>query len=126
MPVANGRSSHEVRIVCLEGSIRVPLNRELRHAIRRLLQTGAREIVLDLTRVSAIDAAGVGELVRAYNMTSSLNGVLRIANASSRVRKILERAGLFGLLAESPGAPSADGQKDAFWRRPWVICPGRA
>jgi anti-anti-sigma factor len=48
--------------------------------------------------VSRIDAAGVGELVRAYNMGSAVNGVVRIENASARVRKVLELVGLFSLL----------------------------
>lgn len=120
-PVIRGRCSDEVCVVYLEGSIRVPVNGELRHAIRQLLQSGARQIVLDLGRISAIDAAGVGQLVRAYNMTSAANGALRVANASPRVRKILDRAGLFGLLAAVPTA-----QKDGLWHRPWVMCQGRA
>jgi anti-anti-sigma factor len=54
--------------------------------------------VLDLTRVSRLDAAGVGELVRAYNMTMAAQGVLRIAHPTAWVRQILERVGLFDIL----------------------------
>jgi anti-anti-sigma factor len=60
--------------------------------------------MLDLARVSRIDAAGVGELVRAYNMTTAAGGVLRIANATTMVRELLELAGLFELMGgESVG-----------------------
>jgi anti-anti-sigma factor len=60
--------------------------------------------MLDLARVSRIDAAGVGELVRAYNMTTAAGGVLRIVNATTMVRELLELAGLFELMGgESVG-----------------------
>jgi anti-anti-sigma factor len=64
-----------------------------------LFRRGERRIVLDLTRVSKIDAAGVGELVRAYNMTDALDGWLRIAHASAWVREALTRVGLLDLLS---------------------------
>jgi anti-anti-sigma factor len=79
-------------------SLRTPLDRALRHSVRALLRSGWRHIVLDLARVSAVDAAGIGELVRAYNMTAALNGALRIVHATTRVRVILERVGLLDLL----------------------------
>jgi anti-anti-sigma factor len=63
-----------------------------------LLRRGERAIVLDLARVSSIDAAGIGELVRAYNITAAMDGELRIMHATKRVRELLERAGLFDRL----------------------------
>jgi hypothetical protein len=38
-------------------------------------------------------------LVRAYNVTRALKGVLRLANATARVREVLERVGLFDVLS---------------------------
>jgi anti-anti-sigma factor len=85
-------------VVSIEGPLRLPINRELRHKVRALLCRGERRLVLDLTQVSRIDAAGVGELVRAYNMTAASNGMLRVAHATARVTQILERVGLFNVL----------------------------
>jgi anti-anti-sigma factor len=62
---------------------------------------GERDIVLDLARVSKIDAAGVGELVRAYNMSRAADGALRIVHATQWVREVLERVQLFELLSGS-------------------------
>lgn len=56
-------------------------------------------IVLDLGEVTRIDAAGVGELVRTFNLTAVANGRLRVTNASPWVQEVLERAGVFHLLA---------------------------
>ena len=83
----------------LEGPLHAPLNRELSQRVQTLLNGGGRAIVLDLTNVPSIDAAGVGELVRAYNMAIAANGVLQTVHATAWVREILERAGLFDLLS---------------------------
>jgi anti-anti-sigma factor len=66
--------------------------------MRGLLRRGERDIVLDLARVSSIDAAGVGELVRAYNLAAAMDGLLRVAHVTKRVREMLERAGLLTFL----------------------------
>jgi anti-sigma B factor antagonist len=85
--------------VRVEGPLRVPVSRALRREVRARLRRGERAIVVDLADVSRIDAAGVGELIRAFNMTSAFDGALRIANASAWVRQILELTGLFDLLS---------------------------
>ena len=54
---------------------------------------------MDLADVSKIDAAGVGELIRAFNMTAAVDGALRIANASAWIQQILEMVRLFDLLS---------------------------
>jgi anti-sigma B factor antagonist len=83
----------------LDGALCVPMDDELRQSIYALLGRGERVIVLDLTRVSRIDAAGVGELVHAYNVASAAQTTLQIVHAPPWVRKILERAGLFQILS---------------------------
>jgi anti-anti-sigma factor len=91
--------SHTSCVVSVHGPLRMPIDRELRHRIRSLLRRGNRRIVLDLAAVSRIDAAGVGELIRVYNMTVAVHGVLRIVHATDWVREILERVTLFDLLS---------------------------
>lgn len=92
------RVSHDVSIVEVEGP-RVPVNGELRHRVLFLLRHGERHIVLNLAHVSRIDAAGVGELVRSYNVARAAKGVLRITRVTRYVRSILKRVGLFEILS---------------------------
>ena len=66
-----------------------------------LLLHGERDIVLDLACVARIDAAGVGELIRAYNTSAAAGGSLRIVHATRWVREVLERVQLFELLSGS-------------------------
>jgi len=86
-------------IVRVEGALQTPVNRLLRHRVGALLRRGEREIVLDLSAVSRIDAAGVGELIRTFNMTAAVDGALRVVNATAWVREVLERAQLFERLS---------------------------
>ena len=88
--------------VPLEDSLRLPLlTRDVQNRVRALVLRGERYIVLDLARVTRIDAAGVGELIRAYNMATAAGGSLRIVHASEWVREVLERVQLFELLSGS-------------------------
>src|SRR5262245_3844387 len=87
--------SKRVHTVHVEGPLQMPLSRSLRHNVQALLRRGERRIVLDLSAVSRIDAAGIGELIRTLNMTATVNGVLRVVNATAWVREMLERARLF-------------------------------
>jgi hypothetical protein len=75
-----------VHIVRVEGGLRAPVSRVLRHNVRTVLLRGERRIVLDLSAVSKIDAAGA-------------HGGLRIVKTTARVREILDRANLFDLLS---------------------------
>jgi anti-anti-sigma factor len=88
-----------MRVVRLQGSLRVPISRLLRRQVRVLLLRGERRIVLDLTAIPVIDAAGIGELVRLFNMSAAADGQLRIVNATRWVRQILEFVGLFDVLS---------------------------
>jgi anti-anti-sigma factor len=83
----------------LNDSLCAPLDGKLRHNIEELLRHGERIIVLDLAWISRIDAAGVGELVHAYNAATAAQSVLQIVHATPRVRRILERVGLFEILS---------------------------
>jgi anti-anti-sigma factor len=85
--------------VYVDGPLVVPVNPDLLTRVRTLLLRGRRGIVLDLSRVSRIDAGGVGELVRAYKIAGAADVSLRIVRTTKWVRETLERVGLFDLLS---------------------------
>src|SRR5262245_23333636 len=94
MTVLPGSFGRNVCFVYIDGALRVPITRDLRHRVKDLLRGGDTNIVLDLSRVARIDAAGIGELVRAYNMTDAANGLLQIVRPTPWVRDLLARVGL--------------------------------
>ncbi len=62
---------------------------QLREAIRRLLQSGARKILLNLANVPYMDSAGLGELVRAYTTVRREGGELKLLNLTARIQDLL-------------------------------------
>lgn len=68
-------------------------------------------LILDLSRVSAIDAAGLGLLVELYCQARSRNRTLRVTNASPCVRRIIELVNLQSVLEVEAG--KADWGEDA-------------
>ncbi len=99
----NRRSSSTVTVT---GALRAPVAPELSRTLEALIRRGERRVLLDLRAVDHIDAAGVGELVRAFNVTRAAGGTLRVAHANSRVRRVLQIAGLLTLLTTDDANPS--------------------
>lgn len=61
----------------------------LKDKVHSLIQQGHKDIVIDLSGVSYIDSAGLGELVQAYATTRNRGGALRLLNLTKRVRDLL-------------------------------------
>ena len=85
-------------ILHVEGALRAPVNNALSQGVADLLRQGRTHIVLELSQLDEIDAAGVGEIIRLFNMTSASGGVLELVHARRHVRRILEVAGVWRLL----------------------------
>jgi anti-sigma B factor antagonist len=102
--LASGSRSVVLR---LEGTLRAPVDSVLRSRVESLLQGGVRRVLLDLSGVSNIDAAGVGELIHLYNTAAAAGGVLEIWRMSPHVRRVLDVAGVLERLdVENPAARS--------------------
>ena len=82
----------------VNGLLGTPMNKDVRHRIGSLLRCGERQIVLDLKHVTNIDAAGVGELVRAHNMARAVGATVVFVNPSAHVRELITRVGLADVL----------------------------
>jgi anti-anti-sigma factor len=109
MTVLTWPSSISGRVLYLDGPFWTPVPHELRHRVKDLIDRGEQRIVIDLARVSKIDAAGIGELVRAYNIARAANATVRVANATLWVRDVIERVGLAPfLLRDRVSVPCRD------------------
>jgi anti-anti-sigma factor len=91
------------QIILVDSSLWTPIDSGLARRVQTLLRRGVRRVRLDLSRLSSIDAAGVGELVTAFKAMKAAGGGLDISHATRRVRRILEAAGVFDLLSGDHG-----------------------
>lgn len=62
----------------------------LRRAIGDLIDKQRSKIILNFREVTAIDSAGVGELVAAYSSVKGQNGRLKLLNPPQKVHDMLK------------------------------------
>jgi len=94
-------------IVRLDGALDVAAAPALRERLIGLLHPGTRLLVLDLSRVSSCDSAGLAVLVGAQRRARVLGIVMRLAAPSVPVAKLLRHTGLDRSLTVCPDLRSA-------------------
>ena len=73
--------------------------------------SGCRDFCLDLARVTFLDAATVGMLVRLRRRVDELDGELIIANPAPCVRTVFELTGVGSMLNDTMPASRAGGSE---------------
>src|ERR1035437_10357635 len=96
------RKNEEVVIVDMTGRLVGGIGDEiLRNVVNEVLAEDWKKILLNLSGVTAIDSAGIGELVASLKTASHLGESLRILNLNERVRTAGPSALVQGLNVES-------------------------
>ena len=85
------RKAEDVVIVDLDGKLTAGLGDQiLRETLDELLAEGYRKILLNLSAVTFLDSAGLGELVAGLKTARNLGAELKILKASARVKSTLQ------------------------------------
>lgn len=63
---------------------------ELRSKMRRAVEEGVRELVVDLTEVQMVDSSGIGLLISAYNSLRKVGGSLAVIHASAEILELFQ------------------------------------
>lgn len=89
------RQASDVMILDLKGRLTAGFGDQiLRDAIDELLAEGRRRILLNLSEVSFLDSAGVGELVAGLKTSRRFQADLKLLNVGERVYSTLDMARL--------------------------------
>jgi anti-anti-sigma factor len=89
------RKTGDVVVVDLKGKLTAGLGDQiLRETIDELLAENWKKILLNLSEVSFMDSAGVGELVAGLRTAQRFGAQLKLLNASERVHSTLYMARL--------------------------------
>jgi anti-sigma B factor antagonist len=89
------RKSGEVVILDLKGRLTAGLGDQiLRESIDELLAEGWKKILVNLSAVTFMDSAGLGELVAGLRTAKRLGAELKLLNVSERVQATLYMARL--------------------------------
>jgi anti-sigma B factor antagonist len=98
----NTRSVADRTVLEVAGEVDVYTGTTLRDRISDLLDSGVRDLIVDLGRVDFIDSTGLGVLVGAQNRASELGGSLQLVCAQERVLKLLRITGLDQVFTVQP------------------------
>lgn len=92
---ADVRRLQDVVVLDLSGKLTAGLGDQiLRESLDELLAEGWRKILVNLSQVTFMDSAGVGELVGGLRTSQRLGAELRLLNTSERVHSTLSIARL--------------------------------
>ena len=84
------RNVNGVTILELHGKVTIgEWSREIREKIRELLDSGNKDILLNLGDVSYIDSSGIGELVGSYTTVTNQGGQFKLLNLTKKIRELL-------------------------------------
>ena len=92
-----------VPVLSLDGSIGVGAEaNSLRDQVKTLLADGAKKIVLNMSRVTLLDSAGLGTLVGLHQSAHSCAASLRLCNLAPQVKELLQLTRLLTVFNVSP------------------------
>jgi anti-sigma B factor antagonist len=79
-------------VTILDVSGNVTLNdgaEQMRDKVRSVLQQGQKYLLMNLSKVSYMDSAGLGELVQAYSTVAKQGGRLKLVSPTKRLQDLL-------------------------------------
>ncbi len=84
------RRCGDVTILDLNGNITITSGGDvLSDAIKKLLEQGSFNILLNLKRVVYVDSAGLGNMICGYNRVTKQGGQIKLVNLTNRVRDLM-------------------------------------
>lgn len=97
------------RVLDVGGEIDVYTAPQLRERLVALVEDGARQVVVDLSRVEFLDSTGLGVLVGAFKRLRNVGGDLSLVCPRERLLKIFRITGLDGVFTihDSVGAATS-------------------
>jgi anti-sigma B factor antagonist len=85
------RSVQGVCVLDIDGPITLGADgsERLGDKVRSVLQTGEKQVLLNLSGVAYIDSAGLGELVNAYTTVKKQGGTLKLVGVTKKLKDLL-------------------------------------
>jgi len=73
--------------------------KELDELRREVLEQSDSRVIIDMSRVTRIDSAGLGQLMSCYSHLVRNNGSLKVLNATPEVKRVLDMTGISTLIS---------------------------
>jgi anti-sigma B factor antagonist len=105
------QQDNEARLIQPVGRMDSVTAATFRAEVRKLVDTGATWLVLDLSEVSFLDSAGLGAILSGLRLVREAGGDLRLARPSPQASAVLKLTSLSKVL---PVYPSVEAALDTF------------
>lgn len=109
----------EINFSLKEDTLTVRLAGEIDHHVcdeirteidRELTRCGAVSLNFDFSSVTFMDSSGIGMVLGRYKKVTAQGGRVKIRNAGSLVRQLLDMAGIFSLMEYEEDGEETDGK----------------
>ena len=88
----------ETVVIDVAGRVTIGPDAKMRDAIYAALGAGARNILMNMERVTRLDSSGIGELVAAHISVTNRGGRFILVGLSDRLAAVLQIIHLHGVL----------------------------
>jgi len=93
LPIAKKEFRTAIFILELTGPLQIGVEcKQLELAFDQLLRDGQTRVVLDLTKLSKLDSAGLGKIVNCFSRLKTAGGALRLAATTGMIDGVLKLA----------------------------------
>jgi anti-sigma B factor antagonist len=93
------RDNGQVKVIDLNGNLTIGRNEEsLREAVKRLIDEGHTDVLLNLAEVPTIDSSGIGAIIKSFTSLQENGGKLKVLRPSRMARQLLTITGLMSVL----------------------------
>ena len=83
------RAGHACTVVWVSGELDMDTRSRLQDHVRGVVDSGARQVVLDMAQVPFVDSSGLGVLVESLKLLRDRGGRLSLAAVQPPVRNVL-------------------------------------
>ena len=101
------RFEADTYLVEVDGDLDLYSAPELGHCLDRLIETGARVLIIDLTRTSFVDSTGLGVLIAGTKLVRLERGELHIVGARPAATQLFDVTGMKAFLSVLPKVSDA-------------------
>ena len=103
------RAAGGVKILDLSGQITLTRGGDqlLKDKVNSLMHQGDKHILVNLANVTAMDSAGLGELVSAYTTVTKAGGSMKLVNLTKRLHDLLSITKLLTVFDAYDSEPAA-------------------
>lgn len=85
-------------VLDIAGKVTIGHDAKMREAIAEAVESGAQNVLLNLSGVTSLDSSGIGELVAAHASIQKAGGRLLLVELPEKVSTVLQITNLMGIL----------------------------